>query len=542
LQQQVTGRSRQGLVLALAAVLAVLLIAYVNVANLLLARAVSRARDLSGRAARGASRGDLTRQMLAETLLLAGIGGAAGIGLAHAGVRGVSLFAPASLPFRNDFAVDSRVLVATIATTLCAGLLTGVGFAWRLGCSDARLALASSRQTAGPAIGRMRSLLAIGEVAVTTVCLAAAALLLHSWATVLSVDKGFSTSGVGVVDLTLPADRYDQQPQRERFIRSVLDAVEQVPGVASAAVSNVLPLTGEGANNAMFRDGVPPDPRLIPIADVRTVSPGFFTTLGIALHQGRLFTDADAAHRVATVSATTAARLWPGQQAIGKRFHIGLPTAPVVEVIGIVADVRSASLERAPTLTVYLPYWQRPISRTRLSLAVHTAGSPLSTASTVTEAIHRIDAAVGVPAMRTMDDVMAGSVSLRSFQATLVALFGGAAGLLAAIGLYGVLAHWVSQRTREIGVRMALGAHPQGVLWLVARQALWLLAGGLGAGLPLALSVGGTLRSLLYGVQPDDPGTFAAVVLAMMAVTVFAALVPAVRAARVNPIVTLRYE
>jgi putative ABC transport system permease protein len=542
LQQQVTGRSRQGLILAMAAVVAVWLLAYTNVANLLLARAVARARDFSVRAALGASRWHLIRQTLMETSLLSGAGALAGIALAQLGVRALSVVAPASLPFRNDFTVDVRVLVMTVCMTATAGLAIGVLFAWRLGRSEARLALGSNRLTDNPAVGRTRSLFAIAEVAMTMVCLVAAGLLLQSWTTVLAVDKGFSTNGIGVVDLTLPAGRYPPGPPRVQFIRSVLDAVEQVPGVSSAALSNKLPLTGEGGNNAILREGMPPDPLAIPIADVRTVSPAFFRTLGVQLQAGRLFTDADGERRVATVSATTAARLWPGQNAIGRQFRIGLPTAPLIEVVGIVGDVRGASLEQTPALTVYVPYWQRPINPARLSLAIRTTDSLRLTAGAVIAAIHRVDPAVGVPPVRTMDDLLDESVSLRSFQTLLVAAFGAAAVLLAALGIYGVLAHGVSQRTREIGVRIALGARQERVLWLVARHALGLLAAGLVVGLPPALALAEALRSLLFGVQPHDPGTFVTVALAIAAVTVVAALAPAVRAARVDPIVALRNE
>ena len=542
LQQQVTSRSRQGLILAMTAVVTVLLLAYVNVGNLLLARAVTRARDFSIRAALGASRWHLIRQTLMETCVLAGAGAVVGIAVAHVGVRTITIVAPASLPFRNDFAVDGRILVMTAAITLIAGLAIGALFAWRLGRSDARLALTFNRVTAGPAVVRLRSLFAVAEVAITTVCLVGAVLLLKSWATVLAVDTGFNTNEVGTVDLTLAADRYAPGAPRVQFIRSMLDAVERLPGVTSAAVSNKLPLTGEGVNNSILVEGAPAAPGAVPVADVRTVSPDFFRTLGIRLRDGRLFTDADGDRRVATVSATTAARLWPGQNPIGQRFRIGSATAPLIEIVGIVGDVRGASLEHAPTPTVYVPYWQRPINPTRLSLAIRTTGSPLPTASAVTAAIHRVDSAVGVPAMRTMDDLMEESVALRSFQTMLVAAFGGAAVLLAALGVYGVLAHAVSQRTREIGVRMALGARREGVLWLVCRQALQLMGVGLAVGLPLALGLGDALRSLLYGVQPHDVPAFAAVVFAMVAVTLLAALVPAVRAARVNPIVAIRSE
>jgi len=281
------------------------------------------------------------------------------------------------------------------------------------------------------------------------------------------------------------------------------------------------------------------DPGAVPIADVRTVSPGFFPTLRIRLRDGRLFTEADGERRVAMVSAATSLRLWPGQSALGRRFRVGTPASPLIEIVGIVDDVHGASLEQAPALTVYLPYWQRAVSRTRLSLAIRTTGTPLPAAA-VAAAIHRVEPTVGVPSMRTMDDVLGESVALRRFQATLISAFGGAALLLAALGVYGVLAYSVSQRTREIGVRMALGARVDGIAWLIARQALRLLAIGLIVGLPVAVAVGGALRSLLYGVEPHDAGTLAIVVATMLVVTLLAALMPALRAASVEPLVALR--
>jgi predicted permease len=360
---------------------------------------------------------------------------------------------------------------------------------------------------------------------------------------VLSVDKGFTTDRIGTVDLTLPAGRYDAPPQRAQFVRSLLESVAPLPGVANTAVSNLIPLAGEGANNAVFVDGATPDRLNAPVADIRMVSAGYFETMGVPLHAGRLFTAADGERLVATISASTAARLWPSKNAIGQRFRTGSPDSPfVVEIVGIVGDVRSASLERTPVMTVYLPYWQWPVRRQRLSLAVRTNGSPRLVETAVASAVHRIDPLIGVPAMRTMDDLLAESISLRSFQATLVAGFGAAALFLAGLGIYGVLSYAVSLRTREIGVRMALGARQDGVLWLVGRQALRLLAVGLGLGIPVAIATGTTLQSLLYGVAPHDVAALAGAALLVAIVTLTATLAPAIRATRVDPVVALRSE
>jgi putative ABC transport system permease protein len=543
LQQQLSGRSRNGLALAMAAVIAVLLIAYTNVANLLLARTAARARDFSIRAALGASRWHLARQVLIEALLLAAGGSVAGIALAHAGVRFVSTVAPASLPYRDGFAVDLRVLAFTIATALLAGLGTGAWSAWRLAQTDARLATGPTRAMTDARVARTRAAFVVGEVAATIVCLATAGLLLHSWLTVLAVDKGFTTEAIGTIELTLPPGRYEAPPQRAQFVRSVLDAVGGLPGVTSAAVSNLIPLTGEGANNAVFVEGAPADRRDAPIADVRRVSAEFFETMNIPLRAGRRFTLADGDRLVATVSATAAARLWPGESAIGRRFRVGAPDSRwLVEIVGVVGDVRSASLEQAPVPTVYLPYWQWPVSRNRLALVVRTAGPPQLSANAITAAVHRIDPLIGVPAMRTMDDVLAESVSLRSFQTTLVGVFGAAALFLAGLGVYGVLSYAVALRTREIGVRMALGARQERVLWLVIGGALRLLAAGVGLGVPIALVVGTALRSLLYGVEPHDAGALVGAVGLIAIVTLIAALMPALRAVRVEPVAALRCE
>jgi putative ABC transport system permease protein len=543
LQQQLAGRSRDGLRLAMAAVLAVLLIAYTNVANLLLARSSARAHEFSVRAALGASRWHLARQTLFEALLLAGGGSIVGIALATAGVRLVVRFAPPALPYRDGFAVDLRVLVFTMATALLAGLVTGAWSAWRLARADARLAIASTRATADAGLVRTRTAFAVAEVAATAACLATAGLLLHSWLAVVSVDKGFNTGNIGTIDLTLPAARYAEPAQGAQFVQSLLETIGQVPGVANAAISNLIPLTGEGANNAVFVDGAMPDRLNVPIADIRNVSAGFFETMGIPLRDGRLFTPADGRRLVATISAAAAARLWPGTTPVGQQFRIGLPDSRfLVEVVGVVGDVRSASLEQAPALTIYLPYWQWPVRRNRLALAVRTEGSPRQVEQAIAAAVHRLDPLIGVPAMRTMDDVMAESVSLRTFQATLVAAFGGAALLLAGLGIYGVLAYAVSRRTREIGIRMALGARPRAVLLLVGRQAAGLLGVGLGLGLPLAVTTGAALRSLLFGVAPQDAAALGGAALLVALATLTATLAPAMRAARVDPVIALHQE
>jgi putative ABC transport system permease protein len=365
-------------------------------------------------------------------------------------------------------------------------------------------------------------------------------LLVHSFFKLLDVDRGFETQRIVTVSLNLPNTRYPDRDKRAAFLQSMLEHVEVLPGVTSAGISNMLPLGGEGGNNLIAPEGSKLPLMERPLADIRQVSPDYFRTLGIPLRTGRFFGERDRSHNVALISPLTAERLWPGQNPLGKRFHVGGDQSPLNEVVGIAGDVRGVSLNKNPSATVYLPYWQRNFNQA--SLAVKTAMEPLAASSAIRAAIRAVDPELPVPAFRTMDEIVTESVVQRRFQMTLVLLFGLTALLLASLGIYGVVSYSVAQRTNEMGIRMALGAPRAGIRSLVLRQSLPPVVLGLGAGVIASLALGRMLSSLLFGIGAVDPLTIFAVIALLSAVAIVAAYIPARRATQVDPITALRYE
>ena len=542
LQDQITGRARGGLELMLAAVAAVLLIACVNIANLLLARATGRRRELAVRTALGAGAGRLVRQMLAESLLLAAIGGALGMAVAYGGIRAITAYAPVDLPRMDEVRPDARLLAFNMAISLGAGLLFGLLPAWRFAKADPQEALqAGSRGSAGSRTGaRMRDVLVAVEVGLTAVCLIAGGLLLRSFMNLLHVDKGFETERVFTADLSLPYSRYANHEAEAAFDRALLEKAVAIPGVTSAGVANQLPLAGEGNNNVIMPEGANLPMMDRPLADNREVNPDYFRTMGIRLLEGRVFDEHDRGKPVAVISAMTAARLWPGKSAVGKRLIQGMGHLGPIEVVGVVVDVRGASLNHAPTNTVYVPYWQD--SNYKVSLAVRTALPAATVGAAIRAAVRQMDAQMPAPEVRTMEELLAASVAPRRFQMTLVLLFAVAALLLASLGIYGVVSYSVGQRTGEMGIRMALGAQPGAISGMVLRQGIGPVAAGLAVGVASALGLGRLLGSLLFGVKAADPATMAGVVALLAAVAALASWVPARRATRIDPAVALRGE
>jgi len=542
LQEQITGRARTGLQLMLAAVGAVLLICCVNIANLLLARATTRRREMAIRSAIGASSARLARQMLVESLLLSGLGGLAGVLIAYAAIRVILASAPVDLPRLDEIHLDPRVLLFTLGISIVAGLLFGFLPAWRFAQADPQDAMRSGARgtTVGKSTGRLRSLLVTLEVGLSAMCLVAGGWLLHSFFKLLDVDRGFETQRVVTVGLNLPSTRYPDREKRAAFLQSMLEHVQALPGVTSAGVSNILPLGGEGGNNLVAPEGskVPLMERAL--ADIRQVSPEYFRTLGIPLRAGRFFGEGDRSRSVALISPLTADRLWPGQNPLGKRFRMGGDQSPPIDVVGIAGDVRGVSLNKNPSATVYVPYWQRNFGQA--SLAVKTAMEPLAASSAIRAAIRAVDPELPVPAFRTMDEIVSESVAQRRFQMTLVLLFGLTALLLASLGIYGVVSYSVAQRTNEMGIRMALGAPLAGIRSLVLRQSLPPVVLGLGIGVFASLALSRVLSSLLFGIGAGDPLTILGVIALLSSVAIGAAYIPARRATQVDPITALRYE
>jgi predicted permease len=387
---------------------------------------------------------------------------------------------------------------------------------------------------------RLRSLLVSIETGLSAVCLIVGGLLLHSFVKLLNVDRGFAVQHIVTVNLSLPNNRYPTVEKKAAFLDSVINHVKSLPGVTSTGISNKLPLSGEGGNNllALENTKVPLVER--PIADIRGVNPDYFPTMGIPLKSGRFFDEVDRGRKVALVSALTARNVWLGQNPVGKRLHIGADNSPLMEVVGVVGDVRGVSLDKIPSLTVYIPYWQQPYDHG--SLAVRTAVDPLSISSAIRDAVHQIDPELPVQTFRRMEDIVATSVAQRQFQMTMVLLFAVAAALLAGLGIYGVVSYSVAQRTSEMGIRIALGAQRGNIARIVLGQALSPVGMGLAAGIVTSIALSRVLASLLFDIVAADPITICGVISFLGAVATAATYVPVFRATHVDPMIALRYE
>ncbi len=539
LQDYMVGDVRQGLVLLMAAVGAVLLILWVNLANLSLVRAAGRARDAAIRTALGASRGRLVRQSLVESLLLALTGGALGVALAYAGLRALLAAAPIDLPRLNEVHVDLRVLLFALAVSLAAGAVLGILPALRSAAVAPYESLKSGSRTSteGRRGLRIRDLLVSLEVGLSATLLVTAGLLIASFVRVMTVDKGFDVERVIALDMSLPATRYPTDAPRAAFFRQVLDKAAAMPGVQSVAFVSALPLEGETWIDIV---GTEHDPRPLlekPSTNVRFISPGYFRTLRIPLRDGRDFDEQDQKRKVTILSAGLAQRVWPGQNPLGRKLDNG---RDVLETVGITPDIHSTSLDHDPVNMMYIPYWQR--AQRNGSLLVRTAMDPRGIAAALRSAIWAVDSDVPIPEVRTLDQVMAKSVAQRRFQVMLVMLFAAAALALAAFGTYGVVSYAVARRRAEMGIRMALGAKRSDVLKMVLRQGMMPVLAGLAAGGVAALAIGRSVASLLFQVSPRDPMAFTAAAAVLLLVSVAACLIPARRATQVDPTEALRFE
>lgn len=542
LQLQITGRSRGSLILLLAATAAVLLIGCVNIANLLLTQAVKRRREIAIRGVMGATVGRLVKQMWVESFLLSSMGALGGLLLAYLGIPTFLAHVPTDLPRVDEVHLNTTVLLTTLAVSSLISMLFCTLPAWYVTRLNPLSAIKSSSSnfTSSATIGRLRSILIGLETALSATCLIASGLLLHSLINVLNVDKGFQVQHIITANLSLPTTRYPDLTKNVSFVNSLLERTRSLPGVAATGIINRLPLTGEGGNNLVFVEGVEVPFTERPLADIRNASPDYFAALGIPLRQGRIFDNHDGEHKVALVSTLTAARIWPNQNAIGKRFHLGDKDTPVIEVVGVVGDIRGVSLNRNPSLTIYVPYWQR--LQNELSLVVETDTDPYTVSSEIRDVVRELDRDIPVSNLQTMQSLVAASVAPRSFQTTLVVLFALVAALLAGVGIYGVVSYSTSQRTNEIGVRMALGAQRIDIATLIIGEGLLPVGVGLSAGVVLALISGRVLSALLFGVKPVDPLTIVGVICLLISVACVAICLPLRRALLVAPTTALRYE
>jgi len=544
LRESMVGELRTSLLILLGAVAFVLLIACANVANLLLARAAYRQKEIALRTALGASRLRVVRQLLTESVLLSLVSGIAGLALSLWFIKLLVAITPPNTPRFSEIGINWQVFAFTFAVTVLAGILFGLVPALQTSRPNLNETLKDSGQRGSETGGRNRvgSFLIVSEIALSFILLAGAGLMIKSFLHLREINPGFNADNVLTMRLTLPPGKYKQGEPRAQIYQQLVDRVKQTPGVQSAALVLSLPLGGDSFNvgRSVIREGRPMT------ADEQTnalhlpVSPDYFQTLQIPLKAGRTFTDQDTFNstKVVIVNETMARALWPNENPIGRRFTVWRDEKFPREVVGVVGDTKS-SLDKEPEQQMYVPYAQ-DANWGSLSLAVRTAGEPTALAGSVREAIRAVDKAVPNYNLKTMNDVVSTSAAPRRIPMLLMSAFAGVAMLLAMLGIYGVTSYYVTQRTHEIGVRMALGAQIVDVLKLVLRRAMWLAVIGIGIGVAGAIAVTRYLTSLLFGVKPIDTVTFVAVAIVLALVVFVACLVPARRAAKIDPLEALR--
>ena len=550
LQDEVTNAVKPALLAVFGAVLLVLTIACVNVTNLLLARGARRRGEFAMRAALGAGRGRMIRQLLTESLLLAVVGGAMGIGLAQLGVRALVALSPPDLPRLGAIGVDRVVFIVTLAVTTAIGLLVGMMPALHASRTDLRVGLEhSSRGSSGDHRGT-RAALVVAEVALALVLLVSAGLLLRSLQRVFAVDVGFDASQLVTMQVQESGVRFDADSARYRFFDDALEAVNRVPGVSAAAFTSLLPLSGDidvygvhferDADRGVLAGLAPEDGAALRYA----VTPDYFEVMRIPLRRGRLLTahDVAGAPRAALVNESFAKRRFPGGDAIGQRLRFGPDDGQWYTIVGIVGDVKQASIALIQQDAIYITPRQWHWGDKLMSLVVRSPRDPAALVPEIRRAIWSLDKDQPIVRVATMDELLAKSAVERRFALTLFEAFALAALSLAAVGIYGVLSGSVAERTREIGVRSALGASRGDIIALVVRQGMILTGVGVAIGLTGAVAASRALVTLLFGVSRLDPLTYIAVVVVLAAVSAIACWLPAWRAARIDPSVTLRSE
>lgn len=533
----------QVLYVLLAAVGCVLLIACANVANLQLARATARHREISIRAALGAGNRQLIRQLLTESLVLALLGGIAGVLLASWGLSGLVALAPSNLPRAANIHLNGTVLLFSFGLSVLTGLIFGLAPAWfatRVNVNDA-LKQGSRGSTDTGSRGRLRRLLVVGEVAVSLVLLSGAGLLIRSFERLAAVDPGFVAADATVVRLFLPAKKYDKPEQQLAFANAIVDRLRTLPGVTSVGIANTLPLVGDWVLSLEI-EGRPLAASDLPSTNYYAVTPGYFPAMGIRLLRGRAFTEHDdeRAPHVAVINETFARTYFPNEDPIGKRINVTNGPQTWREIVGVVADVKQYGPDQATTAQAYEPFAQKPFST--LAVVIRTHGPSAAMLSALRPAVYAVDAAQPVGNVQPLEEILSGSIARQRFTVQLLSIFAAVALVLAAIGIYGVMAYTVAQRTSEIGLRMALGARPADVFRLIFSQSGRMIGLGIALGLAVTLAASRAVSALLFQTSAFDPLTLAAVLLLLMAAAALACLLPARRATKVDPIVALRAD
>ncbi|HSO75179.1 MAG TPA: ABC transporter permease [Blastocatellia bacterium] len=544
LLDKTVGKLRPALLVLLGAVGLVLLIACANVANLMLARATARHKEIALRRALGASRWRVIRQLLTESLTLAALGGACGCLLAVWGVDLLVATSPESIPRLHEIEVDRQVLGFTLLISLATGIIFGLAPALIASGTDLNEALKEGGRsaTAGSSRGRMRGALVVGEVALALLVLVGAGLLVRSFVRLHAVDPGFQPANLLTMRLFLTDAKYATNEPRLSFMKELTARLEALPGVQGVGISDDLPIEGTDSTMDLTIEGREPAPGERLMSGVHVVNPRYFEAMGIPLLEGRVFTERDTleAPTVLVVNETMSRRLWPGQEAVGKRVKLGDPNGEWVQIVGVVRDVKHNGLSAEPAMDAYASHLQVPWPW--MTIALRSNLDPTSLEAAVRREVQAIDPNKAVASVKTMDQLIRESVGDRRLSLVLFGLFAVVALLLAAVGIYGVMAYGVTQRTHEIGLRVALGAQPRDVVKLVVGRGMTLALTGVALGVGAAFGLTRLMASLLFEVSTTDSATFLVIALVLAGVALLACYVPARRATKVDPMVALRHE
>jgi putative ABC transport system permease protein len=540
------GKVRSALMLLLGAVGLVLLIACVNVANLLLARAAARQREFAIRAALGASRIRLIRQLLAESLLLAGLGGLAGALLASWGIRLIASLDLNNVPRLKEIAIDSSVFGFILAVSLLSVLVFGLAPALLTSRTGPQKVLKQQGRGSIGGSGRgLRSALVISEIAIALVLLIGAGLLIKSFLKLQAVEPGFNPDNLLTLRIWLSSSRYGDNPQQVRFFRQLTGQIERVPGVEAVGAIQDLPVRRNRMGYDFVMEGRPlPASGEKPDAAYRVVTPGYFAAMGIPILAGQGFTDRDDnnAPPVVIINQSMARQFWAGEDPIGRRIRFGGDNSRWYSIVGVVGDVKHMGLEEEEGPAIYQPHAQKPPFLRWMTVVVRMSVDPANLVGAIRSQVKAVDKDQPVYDIASMEEIISQSVANPRFYMVMLGLFAFTALILASVGIYGMLVYWVSQRRQEIGIRMALGAQQSDVLKLVLSQGVKISAIGVSLGVIAALVLSRTMSSLLYDVSPADPFTYLGVSLLFISVATLACYLPARRAVKVDPLEALRYE